>query len=233
MGLEIVEFVMSVEEKFGIEIPDADAEKLTTPRKLVDYIMTKVKTEEERGCTTQREFHSLRRALIARHWTTRQDLKPDTPLERIVPKPDRRSVWQQLGAEIQAARWPDLVRPKFVEAGLALITVAAFSLPWVLRVRQILHGDLIPVMLSIISATIAVWVGLAVTRPLKVAFPLRYACVGDLARSLVVIHHQPIKADEGWTREQVRETVRELIIEQFGVTEFSDESRFVQDMHLA
>lgn len=64
MGLEIVEFIMSVEEKFGIEIADRDAEKLTTVRKLIDYIMTKVKPGEDRGCMTQREIHRLRRALI-------------------------------------------------------------------------------------------------------------------------------------------------------------------------
>ena len=107
MGLDLIEFVMSVEEKFGIEIPDADAQNLMTPRKLVDYIMTKVKAGEDRGCLSQREFHRLRRALIARHWATREGLKPDTPLERIVPKPNRRSVWQHLGEEVQAPRWPD------------------------------------------------------------------------------------------------------------------------------
>jgi len=102
MGLEIVEFVMSVEEKFGIEIPDADAQALTTPRKLVDYIMTKVKAGAEQGCLSQREFHQLRRAVIARNWATRAGLKPDTPLERIAPRPNRRSVWQHLGEEVHA-----------------------------------------------------------------------------------------------------------------------------------
>jgi len=87
-------------------------------------------------------------------------------------------------------------------------------------------------MLSIISTTIVVWVGVATTRPLRVAFPPQYACVGDVARFLVAMSHQPEKAEEGWTREQVRETVRALIIEKFAVTEFSDDSRFVQDMRI-
>ena len=94
MGLDIVEFVMGVEERFGIEIPDADAQNLTTPRKLVDYIMTRVKPGQDRGCLTQREFHRLRRALVARHWATRQNLKPDTLLEGIVPRLNRRTLWQ-------------------------------------------------------------------------------------------------------------------------------------------
>jgi len=40
------------------------------------------------------------------------------------------------------------------------------------------------------------------------------------------------RGEEGWTREQVRETVRALIIEELAVTEFTDNSHFVTDMHV-
>ena len=36
-SLEIVEFVMNLEEVFGIEIPDTDAEKITTVRSAMEY----------------------------------------------------------------------------------------------------------------------------------------------------------------------------------------------------
>jgi len=85
-------------------------------------------------------------------------------------------------------------------------------------------------MASVIAVT---WVGIVATRPLKVAFPPRYACVGDAARSLIMINAAVSKPEEGWTREQVRETVRQLIVEEFGVTEFSDDSHFVDDLHMA
>ena len=42
MGLDIVELFMAFEERFDISIPDAEAPELTTPRKVTDYIMTKV-----------------------------------------------------------------------------------------------------------------------------------------------------------------------------------------------
>ena len=88
MGLDIVEFVMSVEEKFCIEIPDADAQNLTTPRKLMDLHHDKSKGWSRIvGCLSQREFHRLRRALIARHWATRAGLKPDTPLDESCQSP--------------------------------------------------------------------------------------------------------------------------------------------------
>ena len=37
-SLDTVELVMALEEEFGIEIPDEDAEKITTVRLAIDYI---------------------------------------------------------------------------------------------------------------------------------------------------------------------------------------------------
>lgn len=37
-SLDIVELVMAFEEEFGIEIPDEEAEKISTVRDAVDYI---------------------------------------------------------------------------------------------------------------------------------------------------------------------------------------------------
>ncbi len=41
-SLDIVELIMGIEEEFGIEIPDADAEKVVTVRDVVDYIKENV-----------------------------------------------------------------------------------------------------------------------------------------------------------------------------------------------
>ena len=37
-SLDVVELVMALEEKFEIEIPDEDAEKIATVKDVVDYI---------------------------------------------------------------------------------------------------------------------------------------------------------------------------------------------------
>lgn len=41
-SLDIVELVMAFEEEFGFEIPDEDAEKITTVQAAIDYIRTNV-----------------------------------------------------------------------------------------------------------------------------------------------------------------------------------------------
>ncbi len=42
-SLDVVELVMGLEEEFDVEIPDEDAEKITTVQGAVDYIDDKAK----------------------------------------------------------------------------------------------------------------------------------------------------------------------------------------------
>lgn len=46
-SLDTVELVMALEDEFGTEIPDEDAEKLTTIGRAIDYIEEKVKEKEK------------------------------------------------------------------------------------------------------------------------------------------------------------------------------------------
>jgi acyl carrier protein len=42
-SLDTVELVMALEEEFGVEIPDEDAEKIATVQNATDYIKAKAK----------------------------------------------------------------------------------------------------------------------------------------------------------------------------------------------
>lgn len=42
MGLEFVELVLAIEERFRIDIPDAEAAELPTTRHIVDYVYGRV-----------------------------------------------------------------------------------------------------------------------------------------------------------------------------------------------
>ncbi len=46
-SLDTVELVMALEEEFGTEIPDTDAEKLTTVNEAVEYITAHQKADAE------------------------------------------------------------------------------------------------------------------------------------------------------------------------------------------
>lgn len=46
-SLDTVELVMALEEEFGTEIPDEDAEKITTIQQAVDYINSHLKEKSQ------------------------------------------------------------------------------------------------------------------------------------------------------------------------------------------
>ena len=97
MGLDIVEFVMAVEETFDIRIPDRDAEQIRTPRMLIEYIAVRVPPSPTGrwGCGTQRAFYAIRRALGKRH-----DLRPGDVLPR--------EAWAYIGTGLKYRRWAGL-----------------------------------------------------------------------------------------------------------------------------
>jgi acyl carrier protein len=46
-SLDRVELIMALEETFGVEIPDADAEKISTVQDAVDYIQKNAKSVKQ------------------------------------------------------------------------------------------------------------------------------------------------------------------------------------------
>ncbi|HUQ50277.1 MAG TPA: phosphopantetheine-binding protein [Terriglobales bacterium] len=55
MGLDLVELVMTVEERFEIDIPDEEAAELTTANRITDYFFAKIggTSHAARGSSTQ------------------------------------------------------------------------------------------------------------------------------------------------------------------------------------
>lgn len=48
-SLDTVEMVMEIEDEFGIEIPDEDAEKIQTVGKAIEYIKRKVEAQQAKA----------------------------------------------------------------------------------------------------------------------------------------------------------------------------------------
>lgn len=46
-SLDIVELIMGIEEEFEVEIPDEDAEKLTSVGEALNYVLSKIEIEED------------------------------------------------------------------------------------------------------------------------------------------------------------------------------------------
>ena len=105
MGLDIVEYVMALEDAFGIDIPDAEAAELRTVGQTIDYLCSRLPmaaNAAETGATPleQLAFHRLRAAIQARTGVPKRHLRPRTPAREAVTDPEWRPLWQDLAPGI-------------------------------------------------------------------------------------------------------------------------------------
>ena len=110
MGLDIVEFVISIEEALQVPIPDKDAELIETPGNLIDYLMARLpKSTLPACCLSQRAFNRLRQILSRRLHISRKNLRLDTDLLAFLPETNRKKIWRSIGDEIGVAKyWPNI-----------------------------------------------------------------------------------------------------------------------------
>ena len=233
---------MQVEDTFDIAITDADAEQCRTPGRLIDLVMAKVgRGDKDRAvCLTQRAFHRLRAALMKTRLPTLPDSRgnqagnPLPPANSQSPAPaglagTRRHSRNRLGAATMAASPPvglGIWRRPRLRGGLILAS-RGYSLSLAESFdggpglgRRVFCRDG-PVFLSFAHAGA------------PPCIPPSLTTVGDLSRWLVAQAPEIAGAPPGqWTREQIAEKVRCIIIDQLGCGNYSKSADFVKDLGL-
>ena len=181
MGLDLVELTIRVEETFGVQIPDRDAAELTTPRKVTDFILSRVEeSKDPLSCLSQRAFYSLRREFIQQLSLERRQFVLDAKLIDILPEESRDEVWKNIGSALGVKRWPAISRTSWL----------GFFTPSVQSVRELIDR-------------------FVTNEPLIVK-----------------------GRETAWSRAQVWDVLERIIKDETSVTDFSEDSRFVEDMHL-
>ncbi len=107
MGLDGVEFVMAVEEVFGLAIPDEDAQNLFTPGHVVRYLEARLPSGSG-ACLDQRAFHAVRRAAMNVLGRPRRDFRPTTRWDAVLPAGRRRRTWTLLHHATGLLPWPPM-----------------------------------------------------------------------------------------------------------------------------
>src|SRR5262245_24837058 len=107
MGLDGVELVMECEKTFGISIPDEDASNTRTMGDLLALIKKLIAYRLARGaCPSASVFRRLRRGLM-QIGVAKNEIRPSSVIDQIVPLCDRRSNWQMVARSAQL-RLPNL-----------------------------------------------------------------------------------------------------------------------------
>lgn len=233
MGMDLVEIVVRSEDAFGITIPDADATRITTPRELADFITTKVPLSEEPSCLSQQSFYYLRERFQSHTSFSRESFHPNTLLEKLVPKQNRRVIWAALQTEVGVNGLPDLARPIWLFWTLAASTVLVFYYATVTIWNASNIGIANALLCGLVAAIAFGYVSSVATRLTKQHFRRSYKRVGEVALYLAANKPHVFKQEKlVWTREQVLEVVREIVAEYVGSQDFSDDAHFINDLRL-
>lgn len=225
MGLDTVELVIRFEQAFGIAIPDEDAEYLTTPRQVTYYVLSKLRLTEQSTCISQQAFYRLRKEFVPVLGIRRSEFHPRAKLEQLIPVHNRKEVWSTFQTRLGEHALVDLARPDWLFSLLTSATIATGIATFVS-----FGGNAFALLLSVLTASAFAYGAAVLTRPLKCNFRFGYEQAGELATHFAL--YSPHSFKKEWTREEVAQLVRQIVIDQTGVDNFTEDSRFVEDMHL-
>ncbi len=234
MGLDGVELVMAVEETYGIEITDEEAGKAVTVSDLYSLVLTKLRGAKVDRCLTSAAFYRIRRGFIDGLGINRRGITPETPLEAIIPREDRRQKWLRVQKATRVGI-PSPERPAWVLVSFAALGV--LMLATLLPVLYILgrrHGPDSSVLLLPVGILIFVFVlSVKLSRPLAIAFPHGAVTVSDLAKDVLARNYAQLAAAVGgWNETEVWESLTRVIVNQIGVApeKIRPEAKFVKDL---
>lgn len=243
MGLDAVELVMEVEEQFGIEIDDREAEKTLTVGELYEVVLGKCGKMTSNSCVKQRAFYALRNGLVKAFNADRKEIRTETHTSKFFPALVIRHRWEgfgkstglrlpalelsSLGQVVKVASWILLIIPFTVfMTGITLSTTlgmsdSTFELGFIILVIFIfvvgflLHVELRAMLLRSRLAT---------------RIPSECQTLRGLTQALATKNSECFKPcvaeTDVWTR------LKGIISEQLGVDEDSirAEMRFVEDL---
>ena len=108
MGLDLLEFVLAVEDAFAIAISDKDADSLRTPGLLVDYLENRLTPSPNVPCLHQRAFYRIRLAGMKVLDQPRAAFAPTTPWDSLLHAGKQRREWLLLQRAAGLQPWPRL-----------------------------------------------------------------------------------------------------------------------------
>ena len=106
MGLDIVEYIVAIEEAFELDLPDADVAHLVTPAQLIDYLCARLGEAHSGPPLVQSAFYWLRRGLAEELAVPRLTICPASTIARLTDRAEA-EVWAAVARRLA-------VNPKFL-----------------------------------------------------------------------------------------------------------------------
>ena len=231
---------MAVEDRFGIAIDDAEAEKIGTPALLIDFVMSKVGYTDHAQCLTQRAFHRLRASLMRKFGLKRNQIKPATLLSDLFPRNNRREQIQLILDDLGIVKSVELIRPGWLHKTIvALIFAGGAIVGLFLAMRPATSSNILysfattsPFWAAVLFMVPWGWLLHVLTRSMKLEFKSNMQTVGQLSRWVLAFGPDVVKTPPGeWRREQVAEAVKAIVVDILGCgKQYREDAHFVKDL---
>jgi hypothetical protein len=111
MGLDSVELVVYVEDKFGIRIPDDECAKINTVQDFANSVYQRISINPTEKCLTQIVFYRIRKAFQTLN-LSKEKIKPDSLITELLTQAELKSKWKQIEIEL-GLKLPKLVSLDF------------------------------------------------------------------------------------------------------------------------
>jgi len=232
MGLDAVELVIAVEERFAIAIDDAEAAEVRTVGQLEKLIAKKLVRRNSEACLTSFVFYRLRSALRQLFGVARAQVTPKASLGSLLPKERRRDAWAILACAL-GWRLPELRRNRTLQSAMLLVFLVPIPVAIVAGALGLVSKTV--VWAVGLAALPGLWLAYIVTVPLAVNLPAQCATVRQAAEAMLALNFGRIARDrQSWSDEELWNMLRKTIVEQLGVNpaKVTRDARFIEDLGL-
>lgn len=207
MGLDLVDFILALEDTFDLSIPDEDAQKLISVGDTVDYIEANLGIEPQSHIVKLRNQDDERFLEEVGHKLSKFD--PETRLQSILdPNKNLASQWTKLKLQ------PPVKRPRWVTMTIKLMILIVATIGLSSRNVDLLVLILIVLLLSVVLFVFTHHLKKLPSNDLKI-------------RDLGWWWNEPLNS-----REVIFNQVADIIVDQLGVTrdQVTEEAEFARDL---
>ncbi len=230
MGLDSIELVMEFEKKFGIEIPDADAEKLTTVGSVHEYIYNRIQSAKSNHCLSQHLFYKIRQYCSEYFRVSKSTINIKTNLNELFSMQNRIIEYKKFSTTIGLSV-PDLALSyktnrllKLTGSTLILGSlIVAFLLTSFFSYSKWLY--MLPV-LGVILTILLSWL----LSPFRTT--INPMLVKDYIYKIISLNYTQLTENNHLTKQEIISVINQVIVDKIGVDmeELTPEKSFTDDL---
>lgn len=237
MGLDGIELVMGIEERFSISILDQDVDTFQTVGDLHNYVKAHAPFVDGQTCQKSTAVNRVRRALVQQLGIKRSEITLDTPLQSLLPKATRAAKWKslrkELGSGMPPLRWDLWLKSVFIGVLVLAVAIPVGAVLWPSSFGM-LFGSLTIALVLLCFAILLLIIAEHFSGRMITRIPATVTTVRALAQSLAMYPVLPDDLNAEETDEWIWQQVCLVVADVLAVDpkKLTRETRLIEDLSI-